>query len=551
MDKRTENERIKEQSDFLRGSIAAALDDTSTGSVPAGDSQLLKFLGASLQDNRDNRDARKRAGQEKEFSFMVRLRLPGGRLSPQQWLQLDSLATRYGGDDSLKLTTRQSVQIRGVIKQNLRLTLRGIHEAALTAIASSGDATRNVMVSHGAAAPEQAQDALQTLGAHLSRVFEPKTHAYHEIWLGEKRVYSGADEEPLYGPTYLPRKFKIALTIPPANDVDVYANDLAFVAILGEDGNISGYDVLVGGGQGSAYGKVPAHPRIADVIGFCTPEQVEEVARAVLLLHKEHSDRCDRKLSRLRYTIERLGTEDFVRALQVQLGYPLQPARAFRLEAQADDRSGRPDRLFIYAEGGRVIDRPGRRLKSALRRVAAIHRGSLLITPNQNLILSGISPETRADIEHILTEEGVLQTFSALRLQSSACSSLPFCPMAFAESERFLPELLDAIEPALQACGLWAQPITLRMSGCPNGCTRPYAAELALVGKAPGKYNLWLGGAANGSRLAYPARTAVPAQELPELLGSLLRSYAAERQPGEGFGDWALRCRENLTTPTV
>ncbi|MGN0836858.1 MAG: NADPH-dependent assimilatory sulfite reductase hemoprotein subunit [Akkermansia sp.] len=549
MDKRTENERIKEQSDFLRGGLAAALDDRSSGGIPADDSQLLKFLGATLQDNRDTRAARQRAGQEKEFSFMVRLRLPGGRLRPQQWLQLDALAARFGGDDSLKLTTRQAVQIRGIIKQNLRDTLRGIHEAALSAIASSGDATRNVMVSTGGE-PAAARAELQELGARLSRALEPQTRAYHELWLGEQRLYSGADEEPLYGPAYLPRKFKIALTLPPANEVDVYAHDLGLVAILGADGRIAGYNVLVGGGQGSAYGKVPAHPRVADVIGFCTPEQAEEVARAVLLLHKEHSDRGDRKLSRLRYTIERLGLPAFCAALERQLGYALAAPRPFRLESNSDDHRPRPDRLLICAEGGRISDRPERRLKTALRRIAAIHRGELLITPNQNLILSDIAPETREHIESILREEGVGQQLSALRQQSSACSSLPFCPMAFAESERFLPKLLEAVEPSLRACGLWEQPITLRMSGCPNGCTRPYAAELALVGKAPGKYNLWLGGAANGSRLAYLARTAVPAAELPALLDSLLRAYSAGRRPGEGFGDWALRRRETLTTAT-
>lgn len=537
--KLTENERIKRESDYLRGHVAEALADTSTGGIPADEQQLLKFLGATQQDDRDVRQARKKAGLESAYSFMVRLRLPGGVISAAQWLTMDALASEYG-NDTLKLTTRQSVQIHGVLKANLKSSLQRIHQASLGAIASSGDATRNVMVAQGATdSPAYAE--MFALAQSLSHELEPRTHAYHEIWLDEKKVLSTEQTEPLYGPTYLPRKFKIAFTLPPDNSVDVYAHDLGFVAIT-EGDKIVGYDVLVGGGMGCAYGNAASFPRIADVVGFCRPEAVAQVAKAVLLIHRDFSDRTDRKLSRLRYTIATRGIEWFCAELTERLGYALEPARAFTLATNADAEEGSRERMLLFVECGRVKGA----LKNALREVAALPIGHFLITGNQNIVLTGLTPSLRAQVEEILQKNGVRGGESALRRHACACTSLPFCPMSFTDSERFLPTLTGELEGILRELGLWELRITTRMTGCPNGCTRPYVAELAFVGKGPRKYNIWLGGAPDGSRLAYLWKQATPADEIAAALRPVLERFAASRRADESFGDWTFEHKEEI-----
>ena len=535
--KLTENERIKRESDYLRGHIAEALADPTTGGIPADDQQLLKFLGATQQDDRDVRQARKKAGLEAAYSFMVRLRLPGGSILPHQWLTMDALATEFG-NDTLKLTTRQSVQIHGILKSKLRTSLQRIHSASLGAIASSGDATRNVMVGQGCGA---AHAEMVALAEKVSRELEPRTHAYHEIWLGEKKLLSSEPVEPLYGATYLPRKFKIAFTLPPDNSVDVYAHDLGFVAIA-EGDKIVGYNVLVGGGMGCAYGNAASFPRIADIIGFCRPEDVCAVAKAVLLVHRDFSDRTDRKLSRLRYTIATRGVEWFCTELSARLERPLEPSRPFRLETNADAAEVSPSRLHIFVECGRV--KGG--LKTALQQIAQLPVGAFLITGNQNIILTGLTPELRAQVQSILDANGVVGGESGLRRHACACTSLPFCPMSFTDSERFLPTLLGELEQDLKELGLWQERIVTRMTGCPNGCTRPYVAELAFVGKAPRKYNIWLGGAADGSRLGYIWKQAVAADDIAATLRPVLTRYAHTRKEGESFGDWTLSHREEL-----
>ena len=535
--KLTENERIKRESDFLRGHIAEALADTSTGGIPADDQQLLKFLGATQQDDRDLRQARKKAGLESAFSFMVRLRLPGGVISPAQWLTMDALASEFG-NNTLKLTTRQSVQIHGILKSHLCSSLRRIHAAALGTLASSGDATRNVMVGQGEGA---ALAEVTALAEQVSRELEPQTPAYHEIWLGEKKVLSSEPVEPLYGPTYLPRKFKIAFTLPPDNSVDIYAHDLGFVAIV-EGDKVVGYDVLVGGGMGCAYGNASSFPRLADIVGFCRPEEVPAVAKAVLLVHRDFSDRTDRKLSRLRYTIATRGVEWFCAELQARMGFALEPVREFSLTSHGDPEVVSESRLHVFVECGRVKDG----LKTALQQVAQLPVGPFLITANQNLILTGLTPELRREVLRLLAAHGEEGAVSGLRRHASACTSLPFCPMSFTDSERFLPTLLGQLEPHLRRLGLWEERIICRMTGCPNGCTRPYVAELAFVGKGPRKYNIWLGGAPNGTRLGYIWKQAVPAEELVDTLLPALERFALTRRAGESFGDWAFNHKEEL-----
>lgn len=536
-EKYTAHEQYKEESDFLRGRISSFLQDPLASHFPAAEEFLLKFHGVTQQDDRDVRQLRKKAGKDRDWSFMVRLRLPGGCLSPHQWLAVDEMADRLG-NGTLKLTTRQSIQLHGVIKTDLKKTMQELHERSLTCIAASGDAVRNVMAATNPDAPELSREIMEQ-ARNLSRKLEPHTHAYHEIWLDRKRVYTGGDEEPLYGAGYLPRKFKIAFALPPVNDVDVYAQDLAFVAIE-DKGSIVGYDILAGGGQGYAYGNAASYPRLADTIGFCTPPQTEEVARQVLLIHKEYSTRRNRKISRLRYTMAERGAEWFIRELKNRLTFPLGAARPFTLASNSEAPDS-PTRLTIFVDGGRVRDTEGQRMKTGLRELAKVHRGNFFITGNQNLTLQGIAPETLSPIKEITAAYDLLPASSGLRRHSSACTSLPWCPQALADSERSLPGLVTELEKHLLVLGLQDEPITLRMTGCPNGCTRPFLAEIAFVGRAPGKYNIWIGGSRAGDRLAFIYRETVPASELVEAVKPLFTRFSQERLPGESFGDWARR----------
>ena len=533
----TSNERIKEESDFLRGNISDLLHDDSITHFPSEEEFLLKFHGITQQDNRDERLIRKKNGQERNWLFMLRLRLPGGRMTPSQWLAAETLSDQFG-NGTLKLTTRQAIQIHGVVKQDLKQTMKDIHHAAITTIAASGDATRNVMVSLH---PEDSgiHETVFNQARELSRKLEPQTHAYHEIWLDAKRIYSGAEEEPLYGPGYLPRKFKIAFTLPPENDVDVYAQDLSFVAIE-KEGKLLGYDILAGGGVGYAYGNPGSFPRLADIIGFCFPEQVEEVARQVLLIHKEFSTRCNRKTSRLRYTIAGKGLDWFTNELATRLPFPLQAARPFSLSTNGD-AADVPGRQTIEIEGGRIQNSNRQQLKTAFHEIASIHQGDFFITGNQNLVIDGITPDTAEQIKSIIGKYNLLPNDSGLRRNSSACTSLPFCPQALTDSERLLPKLVDELEPQLKELGLWDEDISIRMTGCPNGCSRPYLAELAFVGRGPGKYNIWMGGSRRGDRLGFIYQESVPVKEIADVLRPVFARFAAERNQGEGFGDWSIR----------
>lgn len=535
----TDNERIKQDSHFLRGHLAEAFADATTGDLPADEQQLIKFHGTYLQDDRDQRLALKKAGKDKAWSFMLRLRMPGGRITPAQWLALDSLATEYG-NDTLKLTTRQTVQLYGVLKQNMKATMQEIHRIAMDTLATCGDVARNVTAS---GYPEQSpvHQAVHELAGELSSSLLPKTHAYHELWLDEERVYSGqTEEEPVYGKTYLPRKFKIGIAIPPDNDIDVLTNDLGFVAIV-ENGKIIGYDVLTGGGMGCAHGNPATFPRLADAVGFCLPDQVLDVAKAVLLLQRDYGDRTDRKHARLKYTIADRGLDWFRQTLATYLSHHLQPPHGFHFQSTGDTFTPRPQSRTIYVEGGRIADKPGYALRTAVREIARIHRGDFFLTANQNLIIAGITPATAEGIDAIMEQYRLNSRHSGMRLNSIACTSLPTCPLALAESERFLPGLIGEIEQSLKELGLEQEPIVTRMTGCPNGCGRPYSAELGFVGRAPGKYNVWIGGSHEGTRLAHPYRESVKADELPLLVHQLLTDFRENRSPGERFGDWANR----------
>ena len=536
------NEGIKENSDFLRGTITESLLDDSTGSIPASDAQLTKFHGTYLQDDRDKRMALIKEKKEKAFSFMIRVRVPGGVCTPKQWIGIDDLSDKFA-DGTLKLTTRQAFQLHGILKRNLKQTMKEINDTLLDTLAACGDVNRNVMSPanpfesklHG-----QALDIAQKIHDHLT----PRTSAYAEIWLdGEKTAIGESEVEPIYGKTYLPRKFKIAVALPPRNDVDVFSNCLGFVGIA-EGEKIVGYNVLVGGGLGMTHGKVATFPRLADVIGFCTPEQVVQVAEEVVKIQRDHGDRSDRRHARLKYTIEDRGVEWFKDELNNRLGWSLDPVRDFTFESTTDRYGWNVDQdghwtYGLFVEGGRLRDKA----KQAVRKIAEKIDCEFRLTANQNLVIARISEQSKNEIETILTDYEVVdsQSLSALRLNSIACTALPTCSLALAESERYLPSLIDELDEIIDSLGLRDESIAIRSTGCPNGCGRPYLGEIGLVGKAPGKYNLYLGAGLDGMRLNKLYRPAIPHEEIIAELRPVLEDYSKNRAENERFGDFCIR----------
>jgi sulfite reductase (NADPH) hemoprotein beta-component len=541
------NEHIKRDSRYLRGTIAAGLLDLSTGSMSEEDQQLLKFHGTYQQDDRDLRAQRKQHKLEKAYSFMIRIRVPGGVATPAQWLEVDRMATDYA-NGTIKLTTRQAFQLHGVIKSNLKRTIREINQSAMDTIAACGDVNRNVMCNPNPYLSEVHADVLRAAQA-ISDHLTPQTRAYHEIWLDGEKIESSEqqEEEPVYGRTYLPRKFKITIAVPPSNDVDVFANCLSFIAIV-EDGKLVGFNVAVGGGMGSNHNNEKTYPRLADVIGFCTAEQVVDVAEKVVLVQRDFGDRTDRKHARFKYTVDDHGPDWILAKLNEYLGYELQPARPFAFESNGDrygwvvDGNGQ-SHFTMFIQGGRVLDAPDYPLRTGLREIAKVHDGDFRLTPNQNLIIANIGPEKRPVIEQLLAQYGIRDSHlrSALRLNSLACVALPTCGLSLAEAERYLPDLLTELEEAIEENGLRHDAITIRMTGCPNGCARPYIAEIAFVGRAPGKYNVYLGGGFAGQRLSKLYRESVPSTELKNLLAPVIAHYARERSEGERFGDFCIR----------
>ncbi len=540
------NEYIKTRSNYLRGTIAEGLADLSTGSMGEDDQQLLKFHGTYQQDDRDIRAGRRKHKLEKAFSFMIRIRVPGGVATPQQWLETDRLATQFA-NGTIKLTTRQAFQFHGIIKTNLKRTIKEINQCAMDTIAACGDVNRNVMCNPNpylSGIHAQALKAAEDISAHLT----PQTRAYHEIWLDGEKIESSEEEiEPIYGKTYLPRKFKITIAVPPSNDVDIYANCLSFIAIV-EGGKLVGYNVAVGGGMGSTHGNEATYPRIADVIGFCTPEQVVDVAEKVVLVQRDFGDRTDRKHSRFKYTVDDHGPEWILAKLNEYLGYDLGAVRDFKFEDNGDrygwtEDSNGNSHLTLYISGGRVLDTPSYPMRTGLREIAKIHDGDFRLTANQNLIIANVSQAKRLEIEALLEKYGIQDSHlkSALRLNSMSCVALPTCGLALAEAERYLPELVTELEESLEENGLRHDAITIRMTGCPNGCARPFIAEIGFVGRGPDRYNVYLGGGFAGQRLSKLYREDVAAADVKPLLAPIFRHYAKARIDGERFGDFCIR----------
>ncbi|KAF8463472.1 hypothetical protein BDZ91DRAFT_850147 [Kalaharituber pfeilii] len=546
------NEDIKINSNYLRGTIMEGLLDESTGAISAADAQLTKFHGTYMQDDRDVRDERKAQGLEPAYSFMIRCRLPGGIATPDQYIRMDNISNEFA-NKTLKLTTRQTFQFHGVLKRNLRNSMRAINRACMDTLAACGDVNRNVMCTclpENSALHEEVWKYSKKISEHLL----PSTTAYHEIWIADesdKKTQVGGnavvDFEPLYGPTYLPRKFKITIAIPPHNDTDVYAHDVGLVAIRAPDGSLEGFNVMAGGGMGVTHNNKKTYPRTGSMFGFVKKDVVHIVCEKIMLVQRDHGDRKDRKHARLKYTIDDMGVDVFKGKVEALLGFKFDEPRPFEFNNNADvygwhrDEKGM-NHFSMFIENGRIHDTPSFPTKTGLRELAKIHTGEFRLTGNQHLIVSNVTDEMLPKIKDLMAKyklDGL--SYSGLRLASAACVAFPTCGLAMAESERYLPELITMLESTLEECGLRHDAIVMRMTGCPNGCARPWLAEIGLVGKAYGAYNLYLGGGYKGDRLSKLYRSSIGEAEILGVLRPMLKRYALEREEGERFGDWVIR----------
>ena len=541
----TKNELIKQGDPTLGGGIATTLLDPATDRFHEDDEQFLKFHGIYQQDDRDLRKT------GKKYMMMIRGRIPGGVMTPAQWITFDDLATNFG-NNTLRITTRQSLQFHGVLKSGLGTLVKKINESLLSTLAACGDVNRNITASP-TPAYTKAREQVFADSLRVVEALAPKTPAYHSIWIDhvQLNLAEPANKEfvdPLYGPTYLPRKFKVSFVIPPVNDMDVYTNDLGFIAVV-ENDRVVGYNLAVGGGMGRSHGNVQTFPRLADVIGFFTPAHLVEVAKAVLTIHRDFGDRTNRKHARLKYVVEERGTVWLYNEIVRRAGPVLSGVRRFEFTTTGDlygwhravDGS-----LFLtlFVETGRIKDVPGHTLKTALRQAAEkFPQIEFRLSANQNIILANVPPAERAAITALLASHGVKvdQQASLLHAAAMACPALPTCGLALAESERMLPGLIDRIEKLGGELGLGGEEIIIRSTGCPNGCARPYMAEIAFVGQAPGRYQLWLGGNAAGTRLNRVFKEVIKETELEAELRPILTRWKAERQPAERLGDFSAR----------
>jgi sulfite reductase (NADPH) hemoprotein beta-component len=537
------NEVLKANNPILSGTISQTLADASQDRFSDDDYEFLKFHGIYQQDDRDKRKT------GKQYIFMVRGRLPGGVVSPSVYLAFDQLSSQFA-NNTLRITTRQGFQFHGVIKGNLGKFMKGLNDAMATTLAACGDVTRNVT-----AAPTPATsplvDEIQRQAAIVSDALLPKTRAYHQIWVeGVELKLTDEDAhfvDPLYGKTYLPRKFKIAFAIPPLNDIDVFTNDCGFIAII-ENGSLAGFNLIAGGGMGMSHGNAQTFPRLADVIGFIKPEQVLDTAKAAVTIHRDFGDRTNRKHARLKYVIQERGAAWFRAELEQRLGFKLETARPFAFTRQGDLYGWHQQFdgkwfLGLFVENGRIKDAGDYRLKTGLRQVAERFRPQLRLTPSQNILLINVNTNDKDAITTLLAGHGVAVDNQAgpVRLASMACPALPTCGLALAESERVMPDIITRIERLLAEIGLAKEEIIVRMTGCPNGCSRPYTAELALVGRAPGKYALYMGGNESSTRLNRLYKESVKNEDLAAELRPLFTQFARERLGAERFGDFCQR----------
>jgi sulfite reductase (ferredoxin) len=542
-------EKVKEESHALRGNLAAELA-TDTGHFSAPDAQLLKFHGTYQQEDRDQRRERRGTDAAVAHEFMVRCKIPGGVLTAAQYLVIDELADRYG-NGTLRVTTRQGNQFHGVLKGDLKVIIRSVNEALVTTLGACGDVVRNV-VSCPAPVAGGLREQVLSVTRRLSDHLLPRTRAYHEIWLDGEQVGGGppvGETEPIYGTRYLPRKFKVAFAFPEDNCCDVHSNDLGFL-VVEEGGRLLGFNVLVGGGMGKTHGKEDTYPRLADTLGFVRTGDVVEVAEAVVKVQRDHGNRGDRRHARLKYLIDAQGLDWFRSEVERQFGRPLAPPAPVEVSgiedhlgwhAQDDGRSF----LGLFIENGRVQDGDDHKLRSAVRRIVEAVQTGVRFTPQQNLLLTDIPDRRQGHVERILADHGVARpapaTLSAVRRWSMACPALPTCGLALAEAERVLPDVIAELERELETMGVADTALTVRMTGCPNGCARPYTADLAFVGRSLHKYAVFVGGSMLGTRLGTQYADLVPRDRLVATVRPLFERYRDERLADERFGDFCDR----------
>lgn len=539
-------ERIKDESDYLRGSLTEALVEPTSSGINDDDNRLMKFHGSYLQDDRDLRTERQRQKLEPAYQFMVRVRVPGGVSTPAQWLVMDELAHKYG-NGTLKLTTRQAFQMHGILKWNMKKSLQEINDSLLDTLAACGDVNRNLMCNPN---PYQSETHTEVYewAQKLSDDLLPQTNAYHEIWLDGEKVETGQEEiEPMYGKLYLPRKFKMGIAIPPSNDVDVYSQDLGLIAII-EDGELKGFNVTVGGGMGMTHGDEETYPQLGRIIGFCPKEKVVDLSEKIITIQRDYGNRSVRKYARFKYTIDHRGVDWLKEELTDRLGWALEEVRPFHFDHNGDrlgwvEGSNGNSHLTVFIQNGRITDFEDYPLMTGLREIAKVHTGDFRLSANHNVVIANVTPEKKDEILALVEKYKLTdgQHHSGLRRNSMACVAFPTCGLAMAEAERYLPTLVDKLETIFDESGLRDEDIIIRMSGCPNGCSRPALGEIGFIGKSPGKYNMYLGASFSGDRLNKIYRENVGEEEILALLKPIIQQFAKERNDGEHFGDFVIR----------
>jgi ferredoxin-sulfite reductase len=539
--KESKVEGFKKASDHLRGTIAESLGMDTTHFEEA-DIQILKFHGSYQQDDRDLRRELKTVGKEKAFSFMVRAAIPGGILTADQYLALDELADDFAGK-ALRVTTRQGIQFHGILKGRLKEHIAAMNARLVTTLSACGDVQRNVMACP-APLKDPAHQTIRRLAQEIAKELQPSSGAYHEIWLDGEKHLSTQDEEPFYGEQYLPRKFKTGITHAGDNSIDVYSYDCGLVAIL-DGAEIVGFNVLVGGGMGMTHKKADTFARLASPLGFIEPEHVLETVRTVAAIFRDHGDRADRRHARLKYLIEAWGVDRFREAFRSRVGFELSDWKLINVPAYHDYIGKNPQddgRFFygVFVENGRIRDSDGAKLKTALAEIVRRHQAGVVLTPNQNVLLTDLDESAIGQIEETLHQHNVPFTdkLSNARRLSMACPALPTCGLAITEAERVMPGFIDRIETEIARLDLQDEPITIRMTGCPNGCARPYTADIAFVGRAADAYHVFVGGDRSGTRLADLFAADVPASDVIEVLRPLLTSWSKNRKAGQGLGDF-------------
>ncbi|MEP6951489.1 MAG: assimilatory sulfite reductase (NADPH) hemoprotein subunit [Ginsengibacter sp.] len=542
------NERFKTESDGLRGTIAESLKVELTGAVPESDQALMKFHGMYLQDDRDRRDERAEKKLDRLYSFMIRLRLPGGFLTPEQWIAAHNIA----GENStgvIKITTRQTLQLHGIFKSKIKPTIREFNKVKLDSIATCGDINRNVLCS---AHPKQSpiHEEIFSYADKISTLLMPKTRAYYEIWLDEEKILDKKDEEdPLYQDRYMPRKFKIAIAIPPNNDVDVFGNDIGLIAIV-ENNELLGFNIAIGGGLSTTHGNAETYARLGTVVGFVSSEEkTMKAIYEILTVQRDYGNRSDRKLARLKYTIDRLGVDNFKKEVEKRAGFRFEEARPYNFSQRKDYYGWYQNEkgnwyYTVFVENGRVLDDEQIALKSAMLEVAKTGKANFRFTTNQNVIISDVNPENKDSINEILKRFKIIEHTdgaSAIRKNAIACVALPTCPLALAEAQRYMPSLLTKIETLLAKYNLSDEEIIIRMTGCPNGCARSYIAEIGFVGTSMGRYNMHLGGDYEGFRLNRIYKESLDEEAILSELDTIFGGFKTERINGESFGDYSYR----------